>query len=419
MNYHIFDKLIHVQTKDRNYSIATDSENFDLLRDSLLKGNNALVETLLRAETKLDVDCLIEKEDDVYFKDTKVPTTICDLLMKKSTASMACLNYWINHTVNKQSVNTHALLKLVGKSVFPVDASGFLFLSKEPIDGPEFFRCELSEDNQELLSKGLEGVCQHYFGTATKKLIQTTKKAMFASEVVNDDFFTLCQFISAYQPNADIDTVVRLIDSPLSECLAHQSEADIRVVADLLGKVFNAGKLIRLLNDENDENDENDQENQLQEFKHNFSNIADCWRELEGQVPLKSRYQNFSDLVSFLTKEADKQRNKDFELKQELNFPWLGNLEGVEVDGYTLKIAATKYELLEWSSVLGNCLDQYPDRSRKGELSIIGLLEHGKIKYAIELKPNGKIGQFEGKSRSKCPKDLKASVQKQIKAVWR
>ena len=405
MNYHIFDKLIHVQIKGENYSIATDSENFELLRDSLLKGNTALAETLLKAETKLEVDCLVEKDDDVYFKDIKVPTTICDLLMKKNTASMACLNYWINHTRREQTLDTNTLLKLVGKSVFPVDSSGFLFLSEKPIDGPEFFQCELSENNQELLSQGVEGVCQHIFGVATKKLIQTAKKALFSRPVVNDDFFDLCRFISAYQPNADVDTIVRLIDSPLSECLRGNNGANLQVVANLLGGVFNAGKLIRLL----------DEESQLLELKHNFEVVADSWRELEGRVPLKSRYQNIPDLITFLTLEAKKERQKDFELKQQLNFPWLEEFDGETIEDYTVKVATTKYELLEWSSILGNCLDTYPTRVLSGEVMILGLMAHDQIKYAVEIKSNGKIGQFEGKSRSECPPSLKALVQNQIK----
>ena len=147
-------------------------------------------------------------------------------------------------------------------------------------------------------------------------------------------------------------------------------------------------------------------------FKNNFDVIADCWKTLEGKVCLKGKYQDFSDLILFLTLEAKKERNADFPLKQELSFPWITKMVGT--NALNIKVAQTKYELLEWSTTLGNCLDRYPDRVRNGDKMIVGIMDGSTIQYAVEIKPDGSIGQFEGKSRSNPPASLKEKMKSLI-----
>ena len=406
MKFHIFDKLLHVQTDSGNHSIATDSENFDLIRDSLLKGHFPLVETLIKSEHRLDIAMLHENDEEYYFKGDRVPTTICDLLVNESTSSLAVLNYWINKTVKNEPIKTETLLKLIGKSVFPVDQSGFLFLTDQPIDGPEFFTCKLSLGVKVIFKDGIEGVCQHYFGKATKKLVSISKKQIFRDNAVDDSFFNCAQFISQYQPGLDLDSTIKLLDSPLIDAIGGNNKATIRVVANLLGGVFNAGKLLHLL----------DKEEQLAEFKNNFNIIADCWRKIEGKITLKKKYQNFSDLILFLTLEAKKDRNANFELKQDLNHPWVLKLEG-PIDSYHCQVARTSYELLEWSTVLGNCLDKYPKRVLNGKIMVVGLMVNGVVEYAVEIEPDGEIGQFSGKSGSSPPIDLQDKMKNRISAA--
>jgi len=401
MRFHIFDKLLHVQTDSGNHSIATDSENFEVIRDSLIRGDFELVDTLIRSEHSLNIKHLtVGTDDEYYFKDHAVPTSICDLLVTESVSSLAVLNFWINRTVKNESVDASILLNMLGKSIFPVDKSGFLFLSDQPIDGPEFFHCNLSKNNKAIFENGLDGLCQHFFKKQSKKLTSICKKQLFRNKEIDNSFFDTAQFIAEYQPNADLDTVVRLIDSPLVDAIKG-NQATIRTVANLLGAVFNGDKLIRLLDDKS----------QFLEFKNNFDIIADSWKTLEGKIGLKKKYQNFSDLILFLTLEAKKERNADFELKQELSFPWIIKMIGT-VSNLNLKVCQSKYELLEWSTVLGNCLDRYPDRVRNGDLMIVGLMDaNGIVKYAVEIKPDGSIGYFEGKSRSSAPSSLKATMK--------
>ncbi len=103
-------------------------------------------------------------------------------------------------------------------------------------------------------------------------------------------------------------------------------------------------------------------------------------------------------------------------MKQDLNHPWVLKLEG-PIDSYHCQVARTSYELLEWSTVLGNCLDKYPKRVLNGKIMVVGLMVNGVVEYAVEIEPDGEIGQFSGKSGSSPPIDLQDKMKNRISAA--
>ena len=406
--YHIFDKLLHVSSDKMNISISNDSENFDLIKSALLQNDFNLVQNLIESENSLNLKQLNCNKGIYSFKGKQLPTTIADFYSKEKNKAIPYLNFWINKVARNESIDKNTLLNLFSGKIAPIDSSGFLFASKCSIDGNEFIDASnLDNESFESLQKnnGIQGILEKYFSNSSKKLLSSAKKQLIKNGKLDNKFIKSLEFIKQYSPNADNSTLINLVESNLLNCL-NESLADINVVANLFSQVFTSHRILNIL----------EEKNQVNELKHNFSNIANCWRQLQGKISINKKFNDFSDLISWLSKESETERNADCELNQELNHPFTKSITG-KLGNYDLKVAKTKYEILEWKSELGNCLANYIDRVIDGQTIIFGLLQNEKIKYAIEIDANKSIKQFEGKAKSKPSSSLKSQVKQFLNEI--
>ena len=176
MKYSIFDNTILVYSDGSPTYISRDSENFELIKESLICERFDLVKNLIRSENRLDLKNISHVDGRYFFREEEVPTMLCDRMVDQSVASKALLNYWINKTVGKNHIEPDQLRKLIGKTVFAIDESGFLFLTDEhsPMDGEEFYPCSISGVYRTILGEsGVLGLCERMMGFSSKKVIDT------------------------------------------------------------------------------------------------------------------------------------------------------------------------------------------------------------------------------------------------------
>ena len=441
MKYLIFDSSIQIVTEDGKSHFITDkSENFDAVVDLLRQQKLSLVETMIRAEDRIDISCINEKDREFYFKDYRLPTSLADLVVNKMTlGDRAVLNYWINKMVASEEVSPETLRSITGSSVIALDESGFLFavVGDRIPEGREFVPAKLTDEEIKLIGDGgLRGLCETYLGVSSKKIISLLKKLMLREDEIDSGVFNLLYFLSSYYRQKDVNTIASLIESNLIGILKEKTRGDIKAIADLLSKSFSARRLINAIGSNGDElaGEERKDENGgvIKEdpattknsqddlsfmppskiLRRNFSSMSVYWRAVGSHINL-GKIHEISDLERLLRKEYEKRvRDKDFDLKQKEDIDWLTLLDGEDLgEDRCVYVPSNGRELVIWSSILGNCLHSYPEKIARGETNVIGVMKSGEIEYGVEISGSGAIVQFEGKSRSAPTSELRERLK--------
>ena len=398
IKYHILDKHVYIKTPDNTFTVANDSENFEVLKQALRANDESLVMSLVHAENHFTADNIDEIDGRYYFRDHELPTTLIDKIVRDDRSSVPYINFWINRIQRDEPVDE--VTRLFARDVVPIDTSGFMFAYTDTVlSGNEFFNAtHLSSESFHLLrDKPIDQILQEYFGFTSKKLTALAKGLLIDEHRnLSETFFNVCEITSAYKP--DISTTITLFQSRLKDCLPKLTKNETKNIAEIFKIYFKPAKLIKLINESNN-------------FRRTAKAVAGCWPNLKDEIDQTLKFVSLDDLANYLLMKWEDGRDADYELNIEQHFPFVNNLKDKTVAGLTYTIPETRYQLEQWSETLSNCLDNYPNRCAMGDTIVIGLVNNDdEIRYAIEVNRDGAIKQFEGFKRHKVKGNLRTQV---------
>ncbi len=85
-------------------------------------------------------------------------------------------------------------------------------------------------------------------------------------------------------------------------------------------------------------------------------------------------------------------------------------VDGLAVDGYTLRVPRTARDLQAWGDRLGNCLATYTSAVVDGRSTIVGVFRDQRIVACVEIDPERRVRQFLGRANTQPDPALEAQV---------
>jgi len=114
------------------------------------------------------------------------------------------------------------------------------------------------------------------------------------------------------------------------------------------------------------------------------------WMERKDKIILKSKYKNWREVHDDVNKQYRRLRNENYNFNIK---PKLSKIHGVKIDKETIVVPQNRHELIDWGTLMNNCIASYHSQFHQGYTTILGIKEDDKIKYNIEIR-NGHIVQF-------------------------
>lgn len=352
-------------------------------------------------------DLRIEK-GNIFILDTKAPKIFTEII-NNSLSNNVSVDYLIKFFKNilfdtdyKSDTETRRKIKNLfnGNAYCPDKKSQIVFTDK-PNDYKElpfYSYAKLNESVKEIFRKEttIEDLCTNYFGENGKGL-----ETFVLNELLDHD---------NKEVNSKIILYFLIFKNVLhSNNLKEAYEKDY--LKNLLDNDFDFSNRVHLLN----EIFINFTEKKIMSFLKKGFVLEDIITILE-KYPTVSRihslnnfkFLNIKEVKDFIVREFNKiQMGDDFILAQESITPCLKELSGKHFKeiGLTCVIPQSYYELIGWSSVMGNCIGSsptYAKKALKGSSILIGFTKTKNIKdykaedifYNIEIS-GGRIVQFE------------------------
>jgi hypothetical protein len=104
---------------------------------------------------------------------------------------------------------------------------------------------------------------------------------------------------------------------------------------------------------------------------------------LAGETRIRHGLRYLHDVVSYVTNHLD---SESADLWQH---PEYSKVDGVEVEGYTLRYPKTSADLKSWGAQLSICIGGYANEVHSGKSVCFALYKGDKPEYCIELSPKG------------------------------
>lgn len=115
------------------------------------------------------------------------------------------------------------------------------------------------------------------------------------------------------------------------------------------------------------------------------------------------KLNNLVKIHDFLSAKSEMMEQENFKLEQDKKHPKLTKLKDIKLpEGYGIVLAEENYDLIKWGSSMGHCVGggDYGINAKNGETIIMAITENNEPKYCVEITPDGRIEQIQGKSRS-------------------
>lgn len=141
------------------------------------------------------------------------------------------------------------------------------------------------------------------------------------------------------------------------------------------------------------------------------------YRSLMQKVPFH-KVNDLNKIHDFIAAKSRMMEQENFNLNQDKNFPVLKSIKELKLpNNHGIKIPEQNYDLISWGAEMGHCVGggQYGEEVKKGETIILAITENSEPKYCVEINPNGRIEQIQGRSRSIPPKEVIAEFIAQLK----
>lgn len=130
------------------------------------------------------------------------------------------------------------------------------------------------------------------------------------------------------------------------------------------------------------------------------------------------KVNDLNKIHDFIAAKSRMMEQENFNLNQDKNFPVLKSIKELKLpNNHGIKIPEQNYDLISWGAEMGHCVGggQYGEEVKKGETIILAITENSEPKYCVEINPNGRIEQIQGRSRSIPPKEVIAEFIAQLK----
>jgi|GEM_PF-5910188 len=144
--------------------------------------------------------------------------------------------------------------------------------------------------------------------------------------------------------------------------------------------------------------------------------VEGCGSRFMSEIRWK-RISTLADLATEFRAAKVVQSTANRRLRPFQNFGWLRQLDGANIDEFTVEVPRMTHRILRWGLSLRNCLKShgFDQEMLKKKTVIIGLMVKGRIKYAAELSPDGtRIRQISGVQNSPAPAGLRNGLIKLI-----
>lgn len=137
---------------------------------------------------------------------------------------------------------------------------------------------------------------------------------------------------------------------------------------------------------------------------------ADQYETHPDKIPLMDDFKTLKEIHDYVSREFGKIK----EPAVTFEYPdYVQAIDGVEVDGLTIKLAKDSHILIDWGQEMHNCIGGYKDRVVSKECILIGVYEGTKIKYNIEVGPAG-IRQFKKDRNIEETGEIRNKIVKEI-----
>ena len=279
-------------------------------------------------------------------------------------------------------------------------------------------------------NNSLKDACFKAFGTKSNKICKYIYENFFEIKgdilLINDSAFEKLQFF--FNTVGDVNHVTDLLKIDFNEKVDFRELSDDLELVKIVPKTDLNEKIDFRELSENLDLVEIVPKLRLKKwistFNKDYRSFIDASRMLrhnpQVKTNLRTDFSTIKEFHDYLVIEVDKIKHADFSLNQEEKFPSLVKAKSIKLPlNYTLKVAKTSHELIEWGRAMNHCVGfaGYGQKALRGECILIGVFKNDKPEYCMEVSPKGKLIQFEGKGRKSIPEEIKRDLIEQLKAI--
>lgn len=191
-------------------------------------------------------------------------------------------------------------------------------------------------------------------------------------------------------------------------------EEKISSLVKMLSKIYNSNQIKNVITDDKIE------------FEDSVDDIINMYNEYPLEMDLIFKRTKFSEINSlqklhdFLAKETNSLEQENFKLEQESHKQELKKLSKVKMpSGYGIKLAEENHELIRWGASMGHCVGggTYAREVKQGKTIIMAITKDKEPKYCVEISPEGRILQVQGKSYTVPALPIMEEFVKELKSI--
>lgn len=398
MLYNIFDAhnyLVIIHDGD-TYTINKDNTSrYDRVKEHLLNREFDQVGQYLWTNMFEDYSDVVIEENNLFYKNKKVPSTLADILFEKRKEDENVtehLKFFDSLEYNDDFKNNKIKKIKFYKSLSSVYPLGdvALYDSQETLNikgmkSLQTFNSRFIE--QVKLTKNIELALESIAGFKSKNLIKLFKK-----EIIESNNCTFVDYLVLVKDLLEPNLMYSLWDKIkdefkmkdpffLNQFLILNKKSDIGIFNYLL-----KNKSSELM--------------QLNSVLRQYPEVMMEVPELTEAVALKD------SLVLYHKRKLD----ASFDLFQERSFPEIKNCVLDIDEQMKLCFPENKDELANWSSIMSNCIATYSKSARDGHCLLVGVLVNDVLKYTIEINTSRALRQFVSYGNGRVATEIKTKV---------
>lgn len=419
MTYYKLANSIVVQNKGKTYTLHKTDHRYPRLMTAIEASDYMEMETILDPTKVLNSEGFEVRNGLIYFKEQPIPTILGNQFLDfkiDKISFMAMVNFWFNLKNRADFEDSKEyIIHMLQNQGYPVTEDGMIIVYKQE-NGEKEVRFDTSKKvitpfyNYSKLSatfknlfdakKNIEQINQEVFGFNSKKLQKLVLERAFVKGVhyVQEEIFRVGLVLkNLLNPNNLFNVIENDLLKTSYGTITQNKELHEFLTA--YGKSENGNhsekKIINLLNQKS----RGEVLFEIAGFYHKLIKNG-----IDVDFKVIDLAANIQKIHEYLQREANKLEHPCFDLNLAVHFPEEMKAEVLKVNGLTLVYPKDNYELVEWSQKLANCLWDYGNRCKKGEVLIVGFKdEEEKMVYALEVV-QGEVRQFR-KYDNKAPRE--------------
>ena len=428
VNYIILEKSAVFEIDGKTISIGLGDHRFSKAVDALDRGDLSSVVKIIDPSHSLGMEELTVKDGLIHYKDKPIPAAFTNKMLEfKSNPDclMALINFWFN-LKQRNGFKNHQkeIISILNQDAYPITTDGFIVCYRGNDDQIvnlkninsgivrfyDYNGATPAELFQDKLT--LEKICENMFGFCSKKLLKLVSASMFQpnNNTVNT---SVLNYGVIFKEIVSMDTLFWLIEkqsisgnviTPDESIWINKLITEICTQED--GKINE--KRIKSLFSCNIET------KKLIELGGIFEGATNNKIDLNIR---KLKISTISDMHDFIKQEYSEYLVGNALLYIERSFPEVSRIKKVTVNDMHFIIPKSRFQLIDWSREMSNCVKDYSDDIIQGDHYILGVSKPGdksNLKYNFSVR-NRVLTQIKSKGNGTVPQKDKEEIIKTLK----